>query len=115
MSEVTISMDLLLGVVLGIFLPTLVWGIKMLSLSLQLRDMHLEPEEHGFGTSELHTALKEHLEADSAFHREYINSNKALRYAIKEMAHFMRWQAKERTGKEPPPYVRKLEPGENND
>ena len=115
MSEITISMDLLLGILLGILLPTLAWGIKMLSLSLQLRNMHLEPDEHGFGSSNLETALTEHLRNDVSFHQDYINSNKALRYAINEMAHFMRWMAKERTGKEPPPYVRDVEPGESDD
>ncbi len=68
--------------------------------------MHLEPDKYGFGTAGMQEALERHTLADSKFQREILDSNKALRYAFKELSHFMRWMVKQQTGKEPPPYVR---------
>jgi hypothetical protein len=106
MEEVTISVDLLVGLLIGIGLPILLWGFRMFAMTKQMRDMHLEPDEHDFGTVITNELLRKNLEVQAAHQREYINSNKALRYAFKELSHFMRWMVKENTGKEPPPYVR---------
>ena len=106
MEEMTVSTDLLLGLLLGVLLPAFVWGVRMFYMTKQLRNMHLDPDKHGFGTNGLYEALEEHFKVEDEFHREYIGSTNALRYAIKELSHFMRWMVKENTGKTPPPYVR---------
>lgn len=106
MEEITISTDLLLGLMLGGLVPSLLWAWKMFAMTKQTRDMVLEPDEHGFGSAECKTLLEQSLDAHEARDREYISSNKALRYAIKELTHFMQWMVKESTGKDAPPYVR---------
>lgn len=106
MEQITISVELLLGLLIGAALPTLFWAWRMFSMTRQTRDMHLEPDEYGFGSGKIEALLTQNLETQAENQREYVKSNTALRYAFKELSHFMRWMVKENTGKEPPPYVR---------
>jgi MFS superfamily sulfate permease-like transporter len=107
MGNITVSMDLVVGILLGIVVPTFLWALKMFSMVKQTRDMHLEPDEYGFGNDTTNKLLTEHFETEGQYHRQYIESNNALRHVVRELSHFMRWMVKESTGKEPPPYVRK--------
>ena len=106
MEDITVSTDLLLGLMLGGLIPSLLWAWKMFAMTKQLRDMHLEQAEHGFGSDELKDLLTENLVDRAEKEREFINSNKSLRYAIKELTHFMQWMVKESAGKAAPPFVR---------
>lgn len=105
MEEITVSADMLIGLLIGIFVPTFIWALKMFSMTKQLRDMHLDPDTHGFGSGEIKDLLIENLEAQGHTDRECSESNKALRYAIKELTHFMKWAVEESSGRKPPPYV----------
>ncbi len=107
MGEVTVSIDLVIGVLLGVLVPSFIWAMRMFYMTKQLRDMHLDPEQYGFGSVETHEMLANHFKTEDEYHREYMDSNKILRNVIRELSHFMRWMVKESTGKEPPPYVRK--------
>ena len=106
MEQVTLSLDMLVGLVIGVFVPALFWAWRMFAMTKQLHKMHMEPDDHGFGSDKIQKTLEDHLVEENEFHREIVDSNQALRYALKELSHFMRWMVKERTGKEPPPYVR---------
>jgi len=106
MGEVTVSIDLVIGILLGVLVPTFIWAMKMFYMTRQLRDMHLDPDEHDFGSKDTHAMLAEHFETEMAYHQQYIESNRALRHIVRELSHFMRWMVKESTGNEPPPYVR---------
>jgi len=106
MDGITISTDMLIGLFMGVAVPLLIFGLRMYTLVKQTRDMHLAPDEHGFGSGEIKALMEEHFSEEETFHREYVNSIKALRYAMKELTHFTKWSVTERTGKEPPPYVR---------
>lgn len=106
MEDVKISTDLLIGLLLGIAVPYLIYCLRMFSMTKQMRNGLLEQAEHGFGSEHTRALLQENLEALAEYHRESTKSTTALRYAFKELSHFMKWMVKERTGKEPPPYVR---------
>lgn len=105
MEEITLSTDMLIGLLIGVFVPTFLWALKMYSMTKHLRDMHLDPDAHGFGSDRLQTLLEENLEMLNAADRDCAESNKGLRYAIKELTHFMKWAVKESSGRNPPPYV----------
>lgn len=113
MGEVTVSIDLVIGIVIGVLVPTFLWATKLYYMTKQLRDMHLDPDDHNFGSLTTHEMLEQHFETEMEYHRAYIESNTRLRHVVRELSHFMRWMVKESTGKEPPPYVRKN--GGNND
>jgi hypothetical protein len=107
MGEVTMSVDLIIGLALGVLVPLFLWASKMYYMTKQLRDMHLSPDEHDFGSNTTHDMLEAHFKTEAEYHQAYIDSNKALRYVVRELSHFMRWMVKQQTGVEPPPYVRK--------
>lgn len=106
MEDMTISTEFVLGVFLGVFIPTFLWAIKMFAMTKKLLNMHLEADEFGFGTVKIKELLEANLDTQDQMARDRIESNKGLRYAIKELTHFMQWMVKESTGKEAPPYVR---------
>lgn len=85
MDAITISTDMMIGLVLGVALPCLFWALRVYSMVKHTREMHIQTSEQ---------------------QDDYHASIKSLRYAFKELSHFMRWMVKEQTGKEPPPYVR---------
>ncbi len=107
MGDITVSIDLVVGIGLGILVPIIIWASRLFYMTKHLRDMHLDPDKYDFGSVTTHALLAEHFEAESDYHRAYIESNKALRHVVRELSHFMRWMVKESTGKEPPPYVRR--------
>lgn len=106
MGEVTVSVDLIIGLALGVFVPLFLWASKMYYMTKQLRDMHLDPDQHDFGSLTTHEMLVEHFKTEMEYHQAYVESNTRLRYVVRELSHFMKWMVKENTGKEPPPYVR---------
>lgn len=100
------STDMVTGMVLGVGIPILLWAMRLFYLVKQTRDMHLDPDKYGFGSARLESLLSENLGKLDDHERDYLSATKALRYAIKELSHYTKWSVTERTGKEPPPYVR---------
>jgi len=105
MEEVTLSVDFLIGAILGFGIPTLLWAVKMYSMTKQLRDMHLEPDAFNFGNIATHKMMADHFREEEDYHREFIESTKRTRYVIRELSHFMKWMVKTHTGQDPPPYI----------
>lgn len=105
MEQVTLSIEFLFGILLGIFVPLLLWAWKMFSMTKRIEKMHEEPDEHGFGTVYTNQLLAEHMEKETESHRESISATKSLAYAIKELAHYIQWMGAQTTGKTPPPPV----------
>lgn len=102
-----LSSDMIIGIILGVGIPMLLWATRIFYLVKQTRDMHLSPDKYGFGTINVEKLLSANLETQAENQREYLHQASALRYAFKELSHYMRWSIKQGTGKEPPPYVRK--------
>jgi len=103
---IEISTDVLIGVVIGIVIPILLWGMKMYWMTKRNLNMHLDPEEYGFGSNSTNVLLEDLMEKQAVIHRENMASDKSSRYAIRELSHYVRWDTRQRMGKEPPPYVR---------
>lgn len=75
-------------------LPSLTFGVVVIYLlrdikksSDQLLHMHHHPDDYDFGTNELTKIAKDQ------------------KTSIRDLVHYIRWQAKEATGKEPPPRI----------
>jgi hypothetical protein len=107
MDQIIISGQFAIGLLLGVAIPALLWAMRLFYLVKQTRDMHLEPDKYGFGSAGLSLQVATAMATQKEQHREYIDGMKALRYAFKELSHFMRWMVQQQTGKEPPPYIRK--------
>ena len=106
MESLTISAELALGILLGIIIPLVLWGIKMYSMTKQNLDMHLDPEEYGFGTTKTNQLLAEHNEQETMTHIEAIQTTRSLNMAINELTHYIKWLGEHSIGKNPPPPLR---------
>lgn len=106
MQPVSISTDTLIGIGIGIVVPVLFWGLRLFWMAKHNHKIHENPDKHGFGSSSTNTLLEDLMDAQKVIHTEHMNANKSLRYTIKELSHYVRWDATQRTGKVPPPYVR---------
>jgi len=101
-----VSSDMILGIALGVGVPMLGWAFRIFWLVNATHKMHLKPDEHGFGSATTEALLINHFKVEEGLQRDAVSATKALRFAIKELSHYTRWSVKQRTGKEPPPYVR---------
>jgi hypothetical protein len=87
--EITVSLEVAIGVVLGVIVPVLLYFWRMHSLA-----------------SNHKTSLSDHIEKEEKFLEESLEETKKVKYAIRELSHFSKWLAEMQTGKKPPPYVR---------
>ena len=98
--------DLQVGIITAIVIPVLFFVWRIGAMIKKTHDMHHDPDTHGFGTETTNKLLLQHMKEESEMHRESIDSVKELRHTIRELSHYVRWSAKERIGKAPPPYIR---------
>lgn len=98
--------EIQLGIITAILVPVLLFVWRLSAMVKKTYEMHHDPDEHGFGTETTNTLLLQHMKEETDMHQESIASTKELRHTIRELSHYVRWAAKERTGKTPPPYVR---------
>lgn len=98
--------ELLMGLGFGAGVPILIYATRMHIMTKRILTMHLSPDEHGFGTGSTNKLISNLMEKQDVIHRENLGSTAALRHAVRELAHYVRWDTKERTGNNPPPYVR---------
>jgi len=97
-----------MGVVTVLLIPTLLWLWSMHHKIKCTYEMHLEPDEYGFGTKFTNELLEKHMEDEVKMHHENLAVTRDLKHAIRELSHYARWAAKQQTGKEPPPYTRDI-------
>ena len=103
---IDVSTEMLMGVALGIVIPLLIWGLRMYYMVRTTLEMHRKPDTHGFGNGNTNRLLAKMMAEQEAIHKENMSSAKTTRYTIRELSHYVRWDAQNRTGKKPPPYVR---------
>ena len=104
--EITLSVELLVGILIGVGGPLLIWGYHLLSVVRETLKMHKEPEKFGFGTIKTNVLLQQSLQASTEFRRDYVSALKRLDFTIAELSHYTQWQIKRDTGEEAPPFVR---------
>lgn len=71
----------------------------------RILQMHLNANDHGFGTGNTNKLISNLISKQDDIHRENLGSTIALRYSIRELTHYVRWDTKQRSGKEPPPFM----------
>lgn len=103
---IELSVEFIVGICLGIVIPIILWAVRLHWITKRVLDMHMDPDEHGFGTEGTNSLIADLIDKQSVMHAEHMGSTKSLRYTIRELSHYVRWSAKHQTGKEPPPYVR---------
>lgn len=103
---IQISFGALVGLVLGVIIPTLLYWWRLHYLTTQLHDMHKSPDEHGFGTASTNKMLEEHMDHEEEMQRKTLDALKYLTHTIRELSHYVRWLAEQQVGKKPPPFVR---------
>jgi hypothetical protein len=106
MGEITLSIDAIIGLLIGIVIPTILFFWRMHYISKKVHDMHVSPDDHGFGTQRTNALLIQHMDDEAEMHRESIHVTKRLDYTIKELSHYIQWGYKQVHGREAPPYVR---------
>ena len=105
MGDVTLSSDLLIGIILGFFVPLLWWHIRIYLMTKQTRDMHLDPDLYGFGSGKVIKLLQDGLESAEDRQERQIKVNNGLTRSFRELVYYVRWSAEESTGKKPPPFI----------
>jgi len=100
----------IIALIIGVVIPTLLFWWRLHGMTKHTRDMHLDPDEHGFGTNQTNQLLSQHMDDEMEMHREEMSAVKSLNYTIRELSHYIQWMAKQQTGKTPPPYVRGNKP-----
>ena len=98
--------EMLMGIGFGAGVPILIWATRLHLMTKRILNMHLSPDDYGFGTGSTNKLISTLIEKQDVIHRENMGSTTALRHAVRELSHYVRWDTKERTGKQPPPYVR---------
>jgi hypothetical protein len=74
-------------------------------LAKKTLDMHKDPEDHGFGTNRTNALLSQHMDDEMEMHRQGLKATASLQRTIRELTHYVRWSAKQRSGEEPPPFI----------
>lgn len=106
-----ISLDGLIGMVIGILVPILLWcwrvsanQKKVIVAIDDLTDMHLD-ENSVFSTKETNRMLADYMQHEKTTQINTVNSLNALNRAITELTYYIRWSTKQTTGQTPPPFV----------
>ncbi len=104
--EVMVSLDLVIGLIAGVLIPLVLFFWRIHHITTRTHEMHVNPDDFGFGTGETNQLLAKHMKDEEEMHRVAISTSKRLDYTIKELTHYIRWGYREQHGKEAPPYVR---------
>jgi len=98
-----------MGICIAVFVAVSVMGVRLeivgkriarsQEVIMQTREMHLHPDEHGFGTETTNRLLRESgkLMRDSAVATDKMTG------AINRLIHYMMHEYEQRTGTKPPP------------
>ncbi len=108
--HIQISLEALIGVVFLVVIPILLFWWRLHNLTLEIRDMHHAPDEHGFGTTRTNELLAIHMENEEEMQRKTLDALKYLTHTIRELTHYVRWMSEQQTEKKPPPFVRNGKP-----
>lgn len=106
MNLTSVSMDTVIGLIIGVIIPIMFWGLRLFWMAKHSHKIHANPDDHGFGTGGTNELLRTLIDNQNEIHIDHMSANKSLRYTIRELSHYVRWDATQRTGKTPPPYVR---------
>lgn len=87
--DITVSLELAIGVLLGFIIPILLYFWRMHRLAIEHK-----------------VTLEEHIQREEGFLDQTVTETSKVKYAVRELSHYMKWIAEEQTGKRPPPYVR---------
>ena len=108
---VDISLEGIVGLILGILIPALFWAWRMMAAQKKthsciedLIEMHLDPESV-FATKKTNELLEEYMRQGEGMHRDTVDVLKALNRTIGELTHYIRWLTSQQLGKDAPPYV----------
>ncbi len=104
--HLVVDLEILVGTVMAIIVPTLLFWWRLHGMAKRNLDMHLDPDNHGFGTTTTNGLLSQHMADEQDMHAESLAATKYLTHTIRELSHYVRWMAKEQMGKSPPPFVR---------
>ncbi len=106
-----ISLEAIFGVIVGIFVPSLLWAWsvsasqkKTLTNLKDLTLMHLD-EDSVFSTKKTNQLLEEYIRQGESMHRDTLDVLQALNRTISELTYYIRWSTSQQLGKEAPPYV----------
>ena len=106
-----ISLEGIVGLIVGILIPVLFWAWRMMSVQKktqscveELINMHLD-EDSMFSTKKTNELLENHMRQEEDMHRATVEALRALNRTIAELMHYIQWSTSQTLGKKAPPYV----------
>ena len=100
-----VGVEMLLWMLAGVVVPTILFLWRLHTMNKRTLDMHLAPDDHGFGTRHTNALLDQHMKDELEMHSQSIVAMDKLTHVIGELSYYVRWMGTQQTGKKPPPYV----------